>query len=103
MSNSKKRYTKRTLKMGNIQIRYKTPFTDSYHYVIEDINTFLNRDDNIMIYMNEEPIPFLMKRSYFANILFDDIVYTCKNGNNELSLINGKPKQYYYLFIPVKI
>jgi hypothetical protein len=98
MSTSKKRYTKRRLIKGNIQIRYKNPLTDSYHHIIEDIDTFLNRDDNIMIYMNEDPIPFLMKRSYFANILFDDIVYTCKNGNNELSLINGKPKQYYYLF-----
>jgi len=84
-------------------VGYKNPLTQSTTFQIGDIDSFLNRDDNIMMYMNNEPMPFLMKRSYFANILFDDIVYHCQETilSDSIAFSNGsdvKPREYYHLF-----
>lgn len=82
---------KRSVIRGELLVMYKNPLTQRSTTFLKgsDIESFLNRDDNIMIYMNDEPMPFLMKRSYFANILFDDIVYECPPKTH---------KEYYHLF-----
>lgn len=97
MTTREKRFTKkRRLVHGKISIAYNNPLTNTSIHNIKDIDVFLNRDDNVMIFMNDEPIPFLMKRSYFANILFDDIVYQC--GPNSRSRVSTRRNQYYHLF-----
>lgn len=98
---------KRSVIRGELLLMYKNPLTQRSMTFLKgsDIEVFLNRDDNIMIYMNDEPMPFLMKRSYFANILFDDIVYECPPKTSKQLGKWKSPnthththKEYYHLF-----
>ena len=94
---------KRPVIRGELLVMYKNPLTQRSTTFSKgsDIEVFLNRDDNIMIYMNDEPMPFLMKRSYFANILFDDIVYECPPKTSKQLGKWKSPnihKEYYHLF-----
>ena len=99
MTTREKRSTKkRRVIKGTMSVIYKNPLTQTQVYNIKDIDSFLNRDDNIMIYMDDEPIPFLMKRSYFANILFDDIVYHCSSSRSIGKTSSRSRTSYYHLF-----
>lgn len=77
---------------GNIILQLNDPLS-SQKIPIENLQNYIKENNSILIYLDDNPMPYLMKRTYFTNLLFDDYDYKC-NANNKII----KPyKQYYNL------
>ena len=53
---------------GEINISLKDPLSSETIFV-RDIEQYIKDENNILIYLDNEPIPYIMKRSYFINLL----------------------------------
>uniref|UniRef100_A0A6C0ASN3 Uncharacterized protein n=1 Tax=viral metagenome TaxID=1070528 RepID=A0A6C0ASN3_9ZZZZ len=70
---------------GEIEVSLKNPLSSETIYV-KDIEQYIRDKNNILIYLDDEPMPYCMKRSYFINLLIEDYDYQC-----------GDPIPYYNL------
>ena len=77
------------IRVGNMTVLYQDPLT-SQRIPIYDIDKYLEENDSIAIYFLDDPVPYVMKMTYFKNILIDDNDFLCKNG----SVKNEKPEYY---------
>jgi len=68
---------------GNIQVSFKNPLS-SEKVLVKDLNKYVKDENNIFIYLDEDPIPYCMKRTYFINLLAEDFDYEC-NSKNEVN------------------
>jgi hypothetical protein len=91
---SKKTKTKKSRDkiQGNITLFLQDPLS-SQKIPVENVEKYLKDKNSILIYLDDEPMPYCMKRSYFVNLLFDDIDYKCNNkGDDNCNKISSKSK-----------
>jgi hypothetical protein len=90
----------KSILQGNIILQLNDPLS-SQKIPIENLEHYIEENNSILIYLDDDPMPYLMKRTYFINLLFDDYDYKC-NVNNKIV----KPYKQYYnlgkLFLNVK-
>jgi hypothetical protein len=75
-----------SVEYGEIELSLKNPLSSKSIYV-KDIKKYIRDKNNILIYLDDEPMPYCMKRSYFINLLIEDYDYAC----------DGDPIPYYNL------
>jgi hypothetical protein len=70
---------------------------------VKDLKKYLKDVNNIVIYLDEDPIPYCMKRTYFINLLAEDFDYEC-NSRILYHQVNTEIKYYNLskLFLNVK-
>ena len=49
--------------------------------VVNDLEKYLKDANNILIYLDDDTIPYCMKRTYFINLLSEDFVFECNSKN----------------------
>ena len=74
---------------GQIEILLQNPFSSETIYT-KDLHKYLKDENNILIFLDDDQIPYCMKRSYFINLLMEDFDYECDDENN----VNTKIKYY---------
>lgn len=80
---------------GNIRVLYLTPFSNNLIQPLTISNseiddTYLN--DFVLIYIDDEELPFAIKRHYLVNLTYDDIDYSC---DKTMSDINVNVEEQY--------
>jgi hypothetical protein len=75
------------LESGEINISLKNPLSSETIFV-KDIEQYIKDQNNILIYLDDEPIPYCMKRSYFINLLIEDYDYECVNDDTTTQYYN---------------
>ena len=80
----------------------KNPLS-SEKVLVKDLKKYLKDENNIVIYLDEDPIPYCMKRTYFINLLAEDFDYEC-NSRILYHQVNTDIKYYNLskLFLNVK-
>lgn len=66
------------IEQGKIRLSLKNPLSSETIF-IEDLKKYLKDENNILIYLDDDPIPYCMKRTYFINLLAEDFDYECNN------------------------
>ena len=84
---------------GQIQLLLKNPLS-SEKVSVNDLKKYLEDENNILIYLDDDPMPYCMKRTYFINLLAEDFDYECKSKEE----VNTSIKYYNLskLFLNVK-
>lgn len=72
---------------GEINISLKDPLSSETIFV-RDIEQYIKDENNILIYLDNEPIPYIMKRSYFINLLIEDYDYNCEKKHDTTKYYN---------------
>ena len=72
---------------GEINISLKDPLSSETIFV-RDIEQYIKDENNILIYLDNEPIPYIMKRSYFINLLIEDYDYNCEKKDDTTKYYN---------------
>jgi len=72
-----------SVKEAQIQLLLKNPLS-SERVSVDDLKKYLKDENNILIYLDDDPIPYCMKRTYFINLLAEDFDYEC-NSENEVN------------------
>jgi hypothetical protein len=81
------------LEQGQIEILLKNPLSSETFYV-KDVDRYLRDENNILIYLDDEAIPYCMKRTYFINLLMEDFDYECKDEDEGENKVNTRIKYY---------
>jgi hypothetical protein len=70
---------------GEVQLLVKSPLSTEEVFINEIM------DDEILIYLDEDPVPYRIKRIYFENLFVEDLVYDSENTYYDLSklFLNG--------------
>lgn len=74
---------------GQIQLLLKNPLS-SEKVSVSNLKKYLKDENNILIYLDNDPIPYCMKRTYFINLLAEDFDYEC----NSRHKVNTSIKYY---------
>ena len=74
---------------GQIQLLLKNPLS-SEKVSVNNLKKYLKDENNILIYLDDDPIPYCMKRTYFINLLAEDFDYEC----NSRHQVNTSIKYY---------
>lgn len=72
---------------GEVKLLVKSPLSTEEVFITEIM------DDEILIYLDEDPVPYRIKRTYFQNLFVEDLVYDAENSYYDLSklFLNGGP------------
>ena len=87
---------------GSIKIFYSSPFSNNLvqPLIITDTNIECENDtylhDFILIYINDQEMPFAVKRHFLINLTYDDIDYSCDKTKTDINV--NIDKQYYNLY-----
>ncbi len=76
---------------GQIDIFLSDPLS-SQKIPISDLDYRISEGDYILIYLDDNQIPYIMRRQYFKNLIFENYDYICDDDNNII-----KDKKYYNL------
>jgi hypothetical protein len=71
------------IEQGQIQLSLKNPLSSETIFV-DDLKKYLKDENNILIYLDDDPTPYCMKRTYFINLLAEDFDYEC-NSKHEVN------------------
>lgn len=84
---------------GQIQLLLKNPLS-SENVSVNNLKKYLEDENNILIYLDDDPMPYCMKRTYFINLLAEDFDYECKSKKE----VNTSIKYYNLskLFLNIK-
>lgn len=69
-----------SIQEGEIELYLKNPLS-SDRILVKNIEKYIQDENNILIYLDDDPMPYCMKRSYFINLLIEDFDYECINTN----------------------
>ena len=91
---------------GNNRILYLSPFSNNLIHPLTITNTELDSrndtylDDFILIYINDEEIPFAIKRHYLINLTYSDIDYSCDKTITDINVnVDEEYCNLYKLFL----
>lgn len=79
-------YTMQSIQ-GEIKLLVKSPLSTEEVFVNEIM------EDEILMYLDEDPIPYCIKRTYLENLMVEDLVYDSETTYYDLSklFLNGGP------------
>lgn len=81
------------LEQEQIEILLKNPLSSETFYK-KDVDRYLRDENNILIYLDDETIPYCMKRTYFTNLLLEDFDYECKDKGEGENKVNTRIKYF---------
>lgn len=81
-----------SIEEGKIELSLKNPLS-SERIFVKNLDEYIKDENNILIYLDDDQMPYCMKRSYFINLLIEDYDYECI----DLKPIITHSREYYNL------